>query len=117
MSPQRPPADLSTKGTKFWNDMLAERDDLDPHKLSLLEIAARALDEIELCRKVLKRDGLLLATEHSKKAHPAIAIERGAREDFVRACRLLKAHTREEAREQRRRTRFRVMEFPRPPRA
>jgi phage terminase small subunit len=109
----QPPRDLSANAVRFWHATIAELNLSKAHHFEMLEIACRALDEIEAARKILKKQGLTLATQHSAKVNPAFSIERGAREDFTRAMRQLKPK-REELREEKARSKFRVMQFQKP---
>jgi phage terminase small subunit len=105
------PTNLSVNSTRFWTDTIKELNLTKQYQLVTLEMACRALDEIEAARKLIKKDGMTIATQHSKKMNPALSIERGAREDFVRCMRQLRPR-RDEQREEARKSKFHVLQFP-----
>jgi hypothetical protein len=110
--PFEPPSDISASAKRFWVATVGELHLTQAHQFATLEICVRCLDEIAACRKLIKKDGLTLRTQYSKKAHPALATLRTAEASFTRSLRQIKPK-REELREHARRAKFSVMQFPR----
>ena len=76
--------------TRRWVAGVVADYTLDPHHFKILVKAAEAHDRGEEARKILKADGIVIADRFgTKKAHPAVAIERDARVAFMRAVREL----------------------------
>ena len=89
MSENRLPGHLSADARRWVDGILGEYD-LESHHLKILVKAAEAHDRGEEARKILKTDGIVITDRFgTKKAHPAVAIERDARVAFMRGVREL----------------------------
>lgn len=89
MSEFKVPAHLAAETRKWVDGILAEFS-LESHHFKILVKAAEAHDRGEEARKILKTDGIVIVDRFgTKKAHPAVAIERDARVAFMRAVREL----------------------------
>lgn len=89
MSENKPPAHLSADTRRWIEGILADYD-LESHHFKILVKAGEAHDRGEEARKILKTDGIITTDRFgTKKAHPAVAIERDARVAFMRAVREL----------------------------
>lgn len=83
------PRHLAAQTREWVRGVIADYD-LDPHHFKILVKAAEAHDRGEEARKLLKVDGIVITDRFgTKKAHPAVAIERDARTAFMRAVREL----------------------------
>ena len=66
------------------------------HRLALAELG-EAMDRAQQAREQLKRDGLTVRGERDAiRAHPALAVEKSAREHIARLLNLLNLRTAEE---------------------
>jgi P27 family predicted phage terminase small subunit len=83
-----PPAHLSEPTQAWWRAVVADYE-LMPHHLRLLEAAADAWERMLQARAVLQEEGLMLATEHGPRKHPAVGIEHDAAIRFARLMREL----------------------------
>jgi P27 family predicted phage terminase small subunit len=82
--------DHLTATTKQWYRSVVEEYELDAHHLMLLQSAAETWDELQECRALIARDGLIIeGREGGVRAHPASAILRTARITFARLIREL----------------------------
>ena len=89
MSESKAPAHLSADARRWVDGILSEYD-LESHHFKILVKAAEAHDRGEEARRILKTDGIITTDRFgTKKAHPAVAIERDARVAFMRAVREL----------------------------
>jgi P27 family predicted phage terminase small subunit len=79
--PRHPPAPkaLSANGRRLWNSLLLAYAIDDEAGLLLLQTALEARDRMDEATAILKRDGLVLGENGTRKQHPACAIERDAR--------------------------------------
>ena len=76
------PKDLSPS-TKSWWTQITDSYVLEPHHVRLLKAACQALDRVEQARRVVKREGAYFADRFgAPRAHPAIEVERKARNEF-----------------------------------
>jgi hypothetical protein len=79
-----PPDDLSPTMQAWWRAMVAEHE-LEPHRLHLLMLAARAFDRCEQARLAIAKDGTTwLDRFGAPRPRPEVAIERVARLAFAR---------------------------------
>ena len=89
MSEYKIPTHLDAATRKWVGEILTDFD-LESQHFKILVKAAEAHDRGEEARKILKTDGIVIADRFgTKKAHPAVAIERDARVAFMRAIREL----------------------------
>jgi phage terminase small subunit len=108
MTQYQPPADLSANAKRFWLDLTREHEIVEAHRLAILEEACRALDRSATARKLIAKDGMIIKTRTTEKAHPALMAEAIARADFLRCVRALKLDRKAEPRH----NKFRVLSFP-----
>jgi hypothetical protein len=86
----KPAATLSVESRKWFDTIRRDYGVVDSGGLSLLELAAQALDRIHECQDAVARDGALVLDRFSqRKAHPLLAVERDARGQFLAAMREL----------------------------
>jgi phage terminase small subunit len=89
MSDHKIPAHLEA-ATRKWVAGITSDFDLETYHFKILVKAAEAHDRGEEARKILKADGIVITDRFgTKKAHPAVAIERDARVAFMRGVREL----------------------------
>ena len=89
MSDYKIPTHLDA-ATRRWVEEIVADFDLESHHFKILVKAAEAHDRGEEARKILKADGIVITDRFgTKKAHPAVAIERDARVAFMRGVREL----------------------------
>src|SRR5262249_22115122 len=81
-----PPAHLSEMMQRWWREVV-DSYALEPHHLRQLECACDAFDRMSAARALLLAEGLTVRTEHGCKAHPAAAIERDCRSQFLMGLR------------------------------
>ncbi len=74
------PAHLSTRGRAFWRSVITEYAIDDPAGLELLRRSCEALDRADGAREIVAAEGATFTTRTGEvRAHPAVAIERDAR--------------------------------------
>lgn len=84
------PAGLSAASKEIWRRIHAEYEIADVPRLELLESALRSRDTAEKARQTLEKDGLTFVDKHGQpRAHPAAAIHRDARAQYVSTLRVL----------------------------
>lgn len=90
-SPPKPPAHLSRAAKAWWREIRVEYDIVDAGGLSLLGAAAEAMDRCTSAREAIEADGGPVIRDRfdQPKPHPACAIERDARSQFIAAIRAL----------------------------
>lgn len=97
-SPRRPPARPDgpraprhlAAPTKKWWDSVVKDYELEPHHVRLLTLACEALDRAEQARKILAKEGPVVADRFgTPRKHPAVSIEENARIAFARLVREL----------------------------
>lgn len=89
MKQHKIPAHLAAE-TRRWVGQIIEDFELESFHFRTLIKAAEAHDRGEEARKILKADGIIITDRFgTKKAHPAVAIERDARVAWMRAIREL----------------------------
>lgn len=113
MSTPSPPPDLPPSAKQFWLDMVEQLGLTSTHQFLILDVAASARDRIEVARRSIAENGLVIATEHSQKTNPAVSIENRATDVFLRAMKQLRPN-RQESREERRKAKFKLLPFPKP---
>jgi P27 family predicted phage terminase small subunit len=87
--PLAPPNHLSPEARLWWQQVVADYD-MAPHHMGLLLRACEAWDRTNQARDEIARDGLTVPTaDGSRKAHPAVAIERDSRIAYIRILREL----------------------------
>lgn len=91
MKTYRPPSHLSAEAKAMFGRMQADFSITDSAGLALLVAALEARDRAEGARKLLAKDGIVILDRLQRpKAHPAVAIERDARNALVSCLRALK---------------------------
>lgn len=87
----KPPAHLTRAAKAWWREIRAEYDIQDSGGLSLLGAAAEAMDRCTSAREAIDANGgpIVLDRFQQPKPHPACAIERDARGQFIQAIRAL----------------------------
>lgn len=76
------PVGLDAASRRWWRSV-TEDFELEAHHLRLLEIACRAWDRAEQARRRIAADGAYLHDRFGQlRAHPAIDVERRARDQF-----------------------------------
>jgi phage terminase small subunit len=84
-----PPGHLSTRMKQFWAWAHGVRDLSEKDRLLLLK-ACECFDESERCRRTIKRDGMTVIDRfQQRKAHPLLAAEQNAREQFAKLVQAL----------------------------
>ena len=85
--PTAAPADLSPAMQRWWRDIVREHE-LEPHRLRLLELAARAYDRCEQARIAIAKHGVTYLDRFgAPRLRPEVAIERDSRQAFARLVR------------------------------
>jgi hypothetical protein len=83
MTEHKVPGHLGTE-TRRWIDGILEDFTRKSHHFKILVKAAEAHERGEEARKILKTEGIVITDRFgTKKAHPAVAIERDARVAFT----------------------------------
>ena len=87
----KPPAHLTRAAKAWWREIRTEYDIQDSGGLSLLGAAAEAMDRCTSAREAIEADGGPIVRDRfdQPKPHPACAIERDARGQFIAAIRAL----------------------------
>jgi hypothetical protein len=84
------PSHLRKEGAAFFASMVDRHGIDDPRRLALLEKASECLDTIAAARAAMAKTGPVILNQYDiAKAHPAITIEKQARDGFFAALRLL----------------------------
>jgi P27 family predicted phage terminase small subunit len=87
---QNVPAHLHEEGRRFYEQMLADHDIVDAGSLAVLTRACECIDTISAARRAMSKDGPLVLNQYDlPKAHPALAVEKAARDGFYAALRML----------------------------
>jgi P27 family predicted phage terminase small subunit len=87
MTAAKVPAHLSAARRDLFARIAAGYE-LEPHELELLRLACEALDRCEEARAVLAAEGAYTTDRYgSRRAHPAVSVERDSR---IAAARLLR---------------------------
>src|SRR6516164_5652364 len=86
--PRSPPAHLSEDMRDWWQQ-IGSTYVLESHHWKVLQTCCESWDRLQQARQVLSEEGLTIETKDSRKAHPAVAIERDARSQFLIALRQL----------------------------
>ena len=86
-STRRPPSHLKVQGRALWRGILGDYELVDAHDFARLQVAAEAADRCAEARKAIERDGAYVEGKFGTKAHPALAVERDARTQLLRAIR------------------------------
>ena len=81
-----PPAGLSEKSCRIWKELVPARG-VSPGRLILLAVALRALDRADQAAEIVEREGMVTVTKTTglSHAHPALKVERDARQQFLQA--------------------------------
>src|SRR6516165_7976316 len=91
--PEPAPEHLSAEMQSWWDQILATYV-LESHHLRVLQVCCESWDRLQQARRILAEEGLTIPTgTGSRKAHPAIAIERDAKSQFIAALRTLDLDT------------------------
>jgi phage terminase small subunit len=84
-----PPNTLSPAAQSWWK-ATTEEYELEPHHVRLLSEAAHSWDRAAQARALVDAEGIVVRDRFGQvKSHPAVAIERDARNVFVRIMREL----------------------------
>ena len=85
MTPKTPPPTLGRESRRLWLDLNREYL-LEKPQLLALRVALEAYDRLLEAREVIAREGLIYETSTKfKRLNPALAIEKDARNGFLRA--------------------------------
>ena len=85
MTPKTPPATLGCESRRLWRELNGAYL-LEKPQLMTLRVALEAYDRLLEAQAIIAREGLIYETETKyKRAHPALAIEKAARDGFLRA--------------------------------
>jgi P27 family predicted phage terminase small subunit len=91
MATEQPPKHLTAEGKRLWRSLFGQFVLDDAAGIALLRVAVEAFDRAQEARRMIKAEGAVLTDRFGqKKAHPACAIERDARGQFLAAIRALK---------------------------
>jgi len=84
------PAHLSNRAQALWADVVPRRCN-HPEELALLQTALEALDRADQAGAILAEEGMTTKTltTGTVHVHPAVAIEKEARAQFLKAWNLL----------------------------
>lgn len=79
------PSHLSERSRELWREIVPRRAK-SPERLTMLTVALEALDRLDQCRALLADEPLVSQDDDSKMphAHPALRLEREARQTFTR---------------------------------
>lgn len=84
------PAYLSKESQARWDVLVEEYGIADAGGLAVLETALQALDRLTEARKLIEREGAVVKDRFDQlRPHPAVQIERDARNGFLSAMRSL----------------------------
>jgi hypothetical protein len=87
----RAPPHLAPEEAALWDDLVRTYTLDDSASLELLAVGLEARMRSRLCREQVLREGQTVLDPHGvPKAHPLLAIERGAWAQFLSALRLLR---------------------------
>jgi phage terminase small subunit len=87
VGPAEPPEHLGEPAAEMWRSIQMDYDVSDGAGLALLRVACEMFDRAEAARRILERDGLVIAD--GRRAHPAFGIERDARQTMIRSLKAL----------------------------
>ena len=87
----KPPAGLCVEAQKFWREVLKEFAVDDVGSLRVLASACESFDRMLQAREVISREGLTCVDRFGQnKIHPAVLIERDARQAMLNALKQMK---------------------------
>jgi P27 family predicted phage terminase small subunit len=79
-----PPEYLSVEAKQLWAKFTSEWQ-FEPHSLLLLESALSSLDRLREAQAIIRKEGLLIKGSRGyAKPHPAVLIERQARDGLLK---------------------------------
>lgn len=85
-----PPKGLSPEGRKLWQALVREYGIDDPAGLSILRQACEAHDRCQAAKRELDAEGVTIVDRwKQKRIHPACAVERDARAQYLAALKAL----------------------------
>src|SRR5262245_9076343 len=89
------PAHLSKRMKQFWDWVNNQNHkELSNDKQLILVEACEAFDEAERCRRIIKREGMVVEDRFKqRKSHPLLTIEQNARMQFAKLVQNLYLHT------------------------
>jgi P27 family predicted phage terminase small subunit len=85
-----PPSHLSNRAKKLWSEIVPRRAE-SPERLTLFQTALEALDRADEAASIIKKEGMTITTvtTGTVHSHPAVKIEREARQVFIKCWRHL----------------------------
>lgn len=83
-----PPRHLSASSRTLWRTVVEDYH-LEQHALHLLRLACESLDLSEQARRQLMKEGLTVPTVAGIKTHPAVAVQRNAKQTYISLIRAL----------------------------
>lgn len=84
-----PPTHLGKQEVALWHRVLDEFELFGPVNFAMLTAALEAHQRARLCRETVAREGMTVRAKGGLKAHPLIAVERGARQQLIGILRKL----------------------------
>jgi len=89
VSLDEPPSGLSDAAKAFWRETVGEFE-LERHHVATLNEALYAWDRSAMARIIVDREGVTVRDRFGQvRVHPAVAVERDSRGQFLRAMREL----------------------------
>ena len=86
---QRPPTGYSAEARRLWRSVAGQWS-LEGPMLTILDSACRALMRVREAQALLTRDGIVVHDRFGQaRSHPAVAIERDAKQTMLRNLRAL----------------------------
>jgi len=90
-TPRKPPAHLGKAGRALWADIMADYVLEDGDAWALLEAACTCADRLQQARDTIKEEGCFAVDRYgSPKAHPALLLEKDARNGLIQSLRALR---------------------------
>ena len=83
------PDTLTPEGKKIWKELVNSFDFL-PNEFQTLKVGLECLDEISMCKALLKKHGFFIQDKDGKvRPHPATDVLKESRQGFLRAWKAL----------------------------
>jgi len=87
---RKPPSHLGKAGRALWADLSGDYEIVDADGWALLEVACVCADRLQQARDTIEAEGCFAKDRYgSPKAHPALLLEKDARNGLIAALKAL----------------------------
>ena len=87
---RKPPSHLGKAGRALWADLSGDYEIVDADGWALLEVACVCADRLQQARETIAKEGCFATDRYgSAKAHPALLLEKDARNGLIQSIKAL----------------------------